>query len=55
MGQLRKQEFKYNNQYLKKSIDTFVIFHPSYLLRQPSQKKTMWFDIQRIYDFYKKI
>ena len=55
MGMLRKQEFKYDNQYLKKSIDTFVIFHPSYLLRQPSQKKTMWFDIQRIYNFYKKI
>ena len=55
MGQLRKQNFKYNNQYLKKPIDTFVIFHPSYLLRQPSQKKTMWHDIQRIYNFYKKI
>ena len=54
MGQLRKQEFKYNNQYLKKPIDTFVIFHPSYLLRQSSQKKTMWFDIQRIYDFYRR-
>ncbi|MSO14031.1 uracil-DNA glycosylase [Rickettsiales endosymbiont of Trichoplax sp. H2] len=55
MGQLRKQNFKYSNQYLKKSIDTFVIFHPSYLLRQPSQKKAMWQDIQRIYTFYKKI
>ena len=55
MGQLRNQTFKYTNSYLKNSIDTFVIFHPSYLLRQPSQKKTMWLDIQKIYYFYKGI
>jgi uracil-DNA glycosylase family 4 len=55
MGQLRNQTFKYKNDYLKSPIDTFVIFHPSYLLRQPSQKKTMWIDIQKIYNFYKSI
>ena len=55
MGQLRKQIFQYSNQYLVKCIDTFVIFHPSYLLRQPSQKKNMWSDIQKIFSFYKKI
>jgi uracil-DNA glycosylase len=55
MGQLRNQTFKYKNNYLKSPIDTFVIFHPSYLLRQPSQKKTMWIDIQKIYNFYKSI
>ncbi|MFK7761251.1 MAG: uracil-DNA glycosylase family protein [Candidatus Midichloriaceae bacterium] len=55
MGQLRNKTFKYTNSYLKDPIDTFVIFHPSYLLRQPSQKKTMWLDIQKIYNFYKDI
>ena len=55
MGQLRNQTFKYTNSYLKDPIDTFVIFHPSYLLRQPSQKKTMWLDIQKIYSFYKDV
>jgi uracil-DNA glycosylase family 4 len=55
MGQLRNQTFKYTNNYLSNPIDTFVIFHPSYLLRQPSQKKTMWLDIQKIYNFYKSI
>ena len=52
MTLLRKQSFKYKNQYLTKPIDTFVIFHPSYLLRQPLQKKTMWLDIQKINNFY---
>ena len=51
MGLLRKQSFKYQNSYLAKPIDTFVIFHPSYLLRQPLQKKVMWFDIQKINNF----
>jgi len=55
MAHIRKQNFKYTNQYLSNEIDTFVIFHPSYLLRQPSKKKLMWEDIQRIYSFYKKI
>ncbi len=52
MGLLRKQSFKYQNSYLTKPIDTFVISHPSYLLRQPLQKKIMWFDIQKINKFY---
>ncbi len=55
MSQLRNQSFKYQNEHLLNPIDTFVIFHPSYLLRQPSQKKTMWLDIQKIYNFYKGI
>jgi uracil-DNA glycosylase family 4 len=42
---LRGQHFSYNNQYLKDNIHTQVIFHPSYLLRQPLQKKTAWHDL----------
>ena len=40
ISQMRKKRYEYNNQYLVKPIQTCVIFHPSYLLRQPSQKKT---------------
>lgn len=54
MGQLRKQSFQYTNEYLVSFINTFVIFHPSYLLRQPLQKKNMWLDIQKIFSFYNK-
>ena len=54
MGKLRSQIFQYKNRYLESQISTFVIFHPSYLLRQPSQKKNMWLDIQKIFHSYKK-
>jgi DNA polymerase len=41
----RGKIFTYSNKYLKHSIDTVVTFHPSYLLRQPSQKKLAWHDM----------
>lgn len=41
----RQQVFKYKNRYLDHEIDSVVIFHPSYLMRQPSQKKLAWFDM----------
>ena len=52
MNELRSQTFQYKNIYLKSPVDTFVIFHPSYLLRQPSQKKVMWLDMHKINKFY---
>jgi DNA polymerase len=46
---LRGKYFDYTNEYLDgKTIRTTAIFHPSYLLRQPSHKKTMWFDLLKI-------
>ena len=48
MGELRKKVFSYGNQYLAAEIKTFVIFHPSYLLRQAKQKKLMYHDILKI-------
>ena len=41
----RQQVFSYKNKYLENDIDTIVMFHPSYLLRQPSQKKSAWQDM----------
>ena len=48
MHELRKNVFSYVNQYLEAEIKTFVIFHPSYLLRQAKQKKLMYQDILKI-------
>lgn len=48
MHELRSGAYEYNNQYLKSPIHTIVIFHPSYLLRQPAKKKLMWFDMIRV-------
>ena len=46
---LRGKYFDYTNEYMDgKSIRATAIFHPSYLLRQPAHKKTMWFDMLKI-------
>lgn len=45
ISQQRHKIFSYKNQYLENNINTVVIFHPSYLLRQPSQKKAAWQDM----------
>lgn len=58
ISRLRGKFYQYNNQYLSQPIPTTVIFHPSYLLRQPLQKKTVWFDLLKIkktFDFIDKI
>jgi DNA polymerase len=44
---LRGRDFSYTNKYLDgKEILVRVTFHPSYLLRQPAQKKQAWEDLQ---------
>ncbi|MFI4984051.1 MAG: uracil-DNA glycosylase family protein [Rickettsiales bacterium] len=48
MHTLRETNYMYENRYTKEEIPTFVIFHPSYLLRQPTKKKLMWFDFLKI-------
>jgi uracil-DNA glycosylase family 4 len=48
ISRLRGKFYRYNNVYLKEEIPVAVIFHPSYLLRQPLQKKTVWFDLLQI-------
>lgn len=48
MSHLRRNWVDYTNQYLKYTIPTTVMFHPAYLLRQPSQKKVCWFDLLHI-------
>ena len=42
---IRGQVFSYTNQYLEKPIPVHVIYHPSYLLRQPLAKKQCWADL----------
>ena len=48
LNNLRQQYHLYTNKYLSEPIITTSIFHPAYLLRQPMQKKTMWFDLLNI-------
>lgn len=48
VSRLRTKFYQYKNNYMQVSIPAAVIFHPSYLLRQPLQKKTVWFDLLKI-------
>lgn len=42
---LRGQVFAYQNGYMPAPVPTHVIYHPSYLLRQPMAKKQTWADL----------
>lgn len=42
---LRGQVFSYKNAYMDHEIPVHVIYHPSYLLRQPTAKKQAWADL----------
>lgn len=51
ISRIRQEYYAYSNQYLTTSISTTAIFHPAYLLRQPIQKKTSWYDLLKIQQF----
>ena len=48
ISKMRQNIMNYSNQYLASPIKAVTIFHPAYLLRQPSQKKTAWQDMLMI-------
>lgn len=54
MSTIRQTMLSYNNKYLTHSIPTVVLFHPSYLLRQPGKKKDSWQDLQFVKHFLDK-
>jgi DNA polymerase len=54
ISKIRQEYYQYTNKYLDKAIKTTAVFHPAYLMRQPSQKKAMWYDLLRIKDFIEK-
>ena len=42
---LRGQLFEYGNGFMDHKIPVHVLYHPSYLLRQPAAKKQTWADL----------
>lgn len=42
---IRGQLFTYKNAYMKADVPVHVLYHPSYLLRQPLAKKQAWGDL----------
>jgi DNA polymerase len=55
MAGIRRKIYPYTNQYLTGDIPTTVIFHPAYLLRQPMQKKTTWYDLLQVEEFIRNL
>ncbi len=54
VSKLRRKFHHYTNEYLTKEIPAVVIYHPSYLLRQPGQKAEAWQDLLMIQEFLAK-
>ena len=48
---VRGQFIDYQNQFLETKIKVMPIFHPSFLLRQPSRKRAAWEDMINIQNF----
>ena len=55
ISKIKQVYYPYTNRYLTQPIQTTAIFHPAYLLRQPLQKKVMWYDLLKIEEFVLKL
>ncbi|MFV9875628.1 MAG: uracil-DNA glycosylase family protein [Rickettsiales endosymbiont of Dermacentor nuttalli] len=51
VSKLRIRMHEYSNQYLNKPIPVVILYHPSYLLRQPLQKRLVWQDLLKMKEF----
>ncbi len=51
--QIRGKFMDFAPKFLSRKIKTFTIFHPSYLIRQPSKKKVAWQDMLALEQFLK--
>lgn len=51
ISRLRGKFYDYKNDYLSEPIQTILMYHPSYLLKQPLHKKQAWQDLIMIKKF----
>ncbi len=51
ISRLRGKFYEYSNAYISKPITTMLMYHPSYLLRQPTNKRLAWNDLQLAKEF----
>jgi uracil-DNA glycosylase family 4 len=51
VSRLRGKFYDYKNEYLDGSTKAVIVYHPSYLLRSPTQKRLAWHDMLMIKDF----
>lgn len=55
ISKVRGQFREFAPDFLDKAIKSFTIFHPSYLMRQPSKKKLAWQDMLALEEFVKSL
>lgn len=55
ISKIRQEYYQYSNSWLDQPITTTALFHPAYLLRQPTQKKTTWHDLLKIKSYISSI
>lgn len=48
ISRLRGKFYEYTNDFMEETVPVGVLFHPSYLLRQPSHKRLAWQDLLKI-------
>lgn len=51
LSRLRGRFYQYTNNYMDRAVPVAVMYHPSYLLRQPGQKRLAWQDMLAIREF----
>lgn len=51
ISRLRGNYYEYNNKYLNEPVKTTAIFHPSFLLRSPGQKRVAWADLLKLREY----
>ena len=54
ISKIRGQFIDFAPDFLKNKTKLFVIFHPSYLMRQPMKKKIIWQDMLKLEQFILK-
>jgi len=55
VSKIRGQFMDFSPKFLSRTIKTFTIFHPSYLMRQPAKKKVAWLDMLTLEKFLKSV
>ncbi len=51
ISKLVDKTFTYTNEYMEKEVPVRALYHPSYLLRQPGQKRHAWRTLLEIKEF----
>ncbi len=51
VSKIRGKFMDFSPSFLSKKTKTFTIFHPSYLMRQPTKKKVAWLDMLALEEF----